>query len=272
MNKRIFLIVIVLTFFLGCDSPFSYSPFETNLSESLRNTTQKQLERITSTDTASNFVFKIALLSDTHYHYDDLKDAISHINRDPQVSFTIVTGDITENGLKKEFELFHQIMTRLHKPYLTIIGNHDYLSNGGLVYEQMFGNFNYSFHFGGVRFVMFDNVIWESNKAADYEWLSNTLSDAGQLTENSFPQRNHTIVFSHIPPFDGQLTEKREEFHSLLTENHVMLSVHGHKHEYFIGELLGDGIQYMTVGSPQKRSYAMLTIRADQIVVEQIHF
>ena len=252
---------------LGCDNPFSYSPFETTVDDRYRNTTTLNLERLGQIDTLTNPVFKIALISDTHYHFDDTRDAINHINEKGEASFVIATGDITENGLKKEFEIFHNIMAHLHSPYLTVIGNHDYLANGGDVYRQMFGAFNYTFTFQGVRFIMFDNVIWESNKEADFQWLENAFSEADE-TE---PVR-HTLIFSHIPPFDGQLKEKRELFHSMLMQNDVKVSVHGHKHEYFSGELMGDGVRYVTVGSPQKRSYALLTITEDEITVEKVPF
>jgi Icc protein len=130
----------------------------------------------------------------------------------------------------------------------------------------MFGAFNYRFRFSGVTFVMFDNVIWESNKSADYEWLASALSEADDV-----PIR-HKIVFSHIPPFDGQLADKKQQFHSMLLQNNVNLSVHGHRHTYYNDHYFEDQIRYVTVGSPQYRSYAILTITQDQIVVEQIPY
>ena len=35
-------------------------------------------------------------------------------------------------------------MENLQKPYLTVIGNHDYSSNGGEIYMKMFGDYNYA--------------------------------------------------------------------------------------------------------------------------------
>lgn len=222
-------------------------------------------------DTTTTAVLKIALVSDTHYHFEDLEDAIDDINHRGDATFVVATGDITENGLKKEFEIFHDVMARLSVPYLTVIGNHDYLANGGEVYRLMYGDFNYQFAFQGISFVMFDNVIWESNKAADYEWLEHAMSESAESDETSHPLR-HKIIFSHIPPFDGQLEEKRDLFHSLLRKHGASISIHGHRHEYFNDDLMGDGLHYVTVGSPEKRSYAVLTVTNDSVTVEQIHF
>lgn len=233
--------------------------------------TNRHLERISRIDTGAMDTVKIALISDPHYHFNDLAAAIEKINRDPEVSFVIATGDLTENGLSKEFQLFHEIMGQLKTPYVTVIGNHDYLSNGGLAYEKMYGPYNYTFTFQKVRFVMFDNVLWESNKEPNYTWLETQLKapDDSESSSNPFQR---TIVFSHIPPMDGQLANTRDYFHQLLKENGVSLSIHGHKHEYSNHKWAGDEVSYVTVGSPQNHGYAQLTITADTAYVDQILF
>jgi 3',5'-cyclic AMP phosphodiesterase CpdA len=265
---KLFLLCLGLLF--SCDNPFSYSPFEVRLPTELRNTTEKNLQRIAQLNYPSDSTLKIALLSDPHYHFNDLKDALDRINDREDIAFIIVTGDLTENGLQKEFELFHGLMAGSKKPYLTVIGNHDYLSNGGKVYEQMFGQFNYAFTFQGVKFVMWDNVAWESNKAADWNWLKHSLQHKRSDEDRAI--FHHTIPFSHIPPFDKQLSDSANVFHELLRENNVEISVHGHKHEYTNDELFGGGVRYVTVGSPQKRAFAELIIATDEVKIEKIEY
>jgi 3',5'-cyclic-AMP phosphodiesterase len=273
--EKLYRIVGSLSIIIGllwaCNDPFSFSPFESQVSEPLRNTTEKNLARILTLDTVWNKPFNVALISDSHYHFDDLADAIADINQTGGFSFIIVTGDITENGLLKEFEIFHQIMSRSTIPWLTVIGNHDYLSNGSSVYREMFGPMNYAFVFHNVKFVMWDNTIWESNQEADYNWLSEALASPDDMDNASVPY-NHVITLSHIPPFDGQLKGNAEKFNRLLRDNNVKLSVHGHKHQFFAGELFEGGLQYMTVGSPQYRSYASLTITPAEITIRKIDY
>lgn len=220
----------------------------------------------------SNFtdsIYSVALLSDSHYHFDDLRDVVKDINARDDIAFIIVTGDITDNGLQKEFELFHRIMAGSIRPYITVIGNHDYLSNGAEVYRQMFGPFNYSFTFRQVKFVMWDNVQWESNKYPDWKWLGSALSEPAGDKEGS-NSYHHVIPFSHIPPFDDQLSANAADFHELLRTNKITLSIHGHKHEYSDYELYGDEIHYVTIGSPQKRGYAILTVTPNTASVRKI--
>jgi 3',5'-cyclic-AMP phosphodiesterase len=268
--KNIVSLIVLSLLLITCRDPFGFSPFESIVSEEFRNTTEKNLTKIHEADTSANQIFKIALLSDAHYHFNDLRDAIDDINKNKgEYAFIIVTGDLTENGLLKEFELFRQIMSQSKIPYVTVIGNHDYLANGRRIYEQMFGATNYTFTFKHVKFVMWDNTIWESEKEADWKWLSDALKN--QSNEREHGEFNHVIPFSHIPPNDKQLAEQRDEFQQLLTERGVTFSVHGHKHTYSL-EDLGDGIHFMTVGSPQHRVYASLTITPDQIISEKINY
>jgi 3',5'-cyclic-AMP phosphodiesterase len=265
------LVIIFFSALWACSDPFSYSPFEAVTQTSLRNITEKNLNRLRQLDTARNRPFKVALIADSHYHLNNLADAVADINRKNEYSFIIVAGDIAENGLVKEFELFHQIMNHAHVPYLTVIGNHDYLSNGATAYQQMFGPLNYTFTFHQVKFVAWDNTVWESEKQPDYEWLAKTLAVKTDEKTPSEPY-DHIIPVSHIPPFDNQLAETHELYHSLLRQHQIKLSVHGHKHEYSVRELYGDEIQFLTVGSPQKRAYAELSITPDIITVSKIEY
>jgi Icc protein len=272
-NSRIISVLFILLTCLGaCENPFSYSPFEANVPKEMRNTTEKNLQKIARLDSmTTDSVFHVAVISDAHYHLNSLRDAISDINSKGDFSFIIVVGDITENGLQKEFEIFHSIMRNSKIPYLTVIGNHDYLSNGGIVYQQIFGPVNYSFTFQNVKFVAWDNVLWESNKTPDWSWFRQALAQPSQ--EEGRPSSYHHIIpFSHIPPFDGQLKDSAASFHGLLREREVKFSVHGHKHEYSYRELFGDGIQYVTVGSPQHREYAWLTITSGEMTFKKIDY
>jgi predicted phosphodiesterase len=270
--KRIVFVKLVccLAVLWACDTPFSYSPFEARLDDELQGLTKKNLLRIAQADSAYDSVFSIALLSDVHYHFNNLADALADINRRTDVAFIIVNGDITENGLQKEFELFHNLMLRANRPYLTVIGNHDHLSNGAAVYEQMFGSRNYHFIFNDIKFVMWDNVRWESNATPDWNWFRHELAPASQPEGRAVQDR--TIPFSHIPPFDGQLLDSAQAFHQVLRSSAVEVSIHGHKHEYFAGELFGDGIEYVTIGSPQHRTYALLTITPRDVTVTKVNY
>jgi predicted phosphodiesterase len=260
----IILILLAAGCFISCDPWFAYSPYEGNVDAAHHGSTESQLALINALDTDDSGPFKIAVLSDPHYHYSKLYDAVAHINAQDDFAFAVVVGDLSENGLKQEFIYFRDAMSKLRIPYLTVIGNHDYLSNGELVYSQMFGPYNYSFVFNKVKFVFFDNNTIESEKEPDMTWLEAELS--------SNQGYNHVIPFSHIPPYDQQMKNHYEEFHRMLVDNNIDLSVHGHRHDWSMDQVYGDGVDYVTVSSPQKRAYTELSITDVGIDVKRIEY
>ena len=268
------IILFIAVCFSGCERPFNFSPYDGRVPDEFRHTTQRNLTEILRRDTAQQQAFKIALLSDTHYHYDDLHDAVQHINTKNDIAFVVVTGDIAESGLLGDFIFFHKTMQKLRIPYLTVIGNHDYLANGEKIYQQMFGDLNYSFIFNNTKFIMFDNVFWESDKAPDFPWLEHELgnNEISEKESGYIKPYRHIIPFSHIPPFDQQFRDHASLYHQLLVKNGVFLSVHGHRHSYFLDELFGDGIRYLTIPSPQKRSYCELIINEYHVEVQKVDY
>jgi len=259
-----------LLILLACSDPFSPSPYQVNVRSEFKNTTQANLEKIQLINSADHGTFKVALISDSHYHFNSLADAITDIDAKGDFSFIVVVGDLTENGLLKEFELFHSIMAKSSIPYVTVIGNHDYLSDGSKIYEQMFGLNNYIFTFRGVKFIVWDNVIWESEKEADYAWLEQAFHpSSGDEASGVY---NHVIPLSHIPPSDQQFDHHKDRFHALLKQNNIRLSVHGHRHQFTVKHIFEDEIQFLTVGSPQYRSYTELTISPSDLVINKIEY
>lgn len=275
MKKALYTILLFWIFFLfkGCDHPFVYSPFESAVPERFRHTTEKNLRLLQQRDTLDNKPFKVALISDSHYHFRDLSETVEDINKKQEAAFIILAGDITENGLLKEYEIFHELMSRSAIPYLTVIGNHDHLSNGSATYRELFGPLNYTFTFNHVKFVAWDNTVWESHSIPDLNWLEDSLDPrVEEGIANAGVPYHHVIPLSHIPPFDLQADSYRDEYTGLLSSKGIRFSIHGHKHEFFSGDLYGDGVTYLTIGSPQKRSYAVLTISPEKIMVEKISF
>ena len=107
-NYRIISVLFILLAVLwACENPFSYSPFEANVPKELRNTTDRNLQKIAHLDSVTtDSIFHVAIISDAHYHLNSLRDAITDINSNENFSFIIVVGDITENGLQKEGALY----------------------------------------------------------------------------------------------------------------------------------------------------------------------
>ncbi|RCV64525.1 3',5'-cyclic AMP phosphodiesterase CpdA [Methanophagales archaeon] len=121
-----------------------------------------------------NYCFSFAVATDIHwsssnsisnigrmYKYTDrlLADVVTAINAE-SVNFTILLGDLTDNGLAYEFDNVTKRLNTLDKPFYPVIGNHD-KSEGAWVTEwaELWqGNTTYSFNFSGWHFIVLDSV------------------------------------------------------------------------------------------------------------------
>lgn len=256
---RIIILFVITITFTSCEDFFEFSVYEANVKASQKNTTVKNLKLIENIQVASQD-FKFAFITDVHYFYDNLKTVIDDINKRDDILFVVFGGDNADQALLKEYEIFYEVMTNLNKPYITVIGNHDYNSNGGLIYKKMFGAYNYSFEFNNNKFVLFDDVSRESNKDPDFNWLSTELSDNKMF--------NQVFVIAHIPPFDNRFTTDMEQtYKSLMKENNVSLSIHGHTHSYFYEK---NTVSYLIVPALRDLTYGIVNVKDKGFNVELI--
>lgn len=265
LNLSAAILIFVLS---SCDKLFEYSPYSANVPEKAENTTSKNIKKIHEIENEDPGLlkYKIALISDSHTDYNDLDDLVEKINRDEKILFTVFCGDMTDGGMLAEFLIFHKFMNRLNRPYLTVIGNHDCLSNGEHIYTEMYGPENYTLNFKGSQFIFFNDVIWElDNREPDYLWLKDELWDAGLF--------KHNYVISHIPPCSDVITPFQAfSYNEIIAEKKVDISIHGHHHDNYYGPLFNDSLNYMIVGAIAKRGYYELTIEPDTFFVSRVNF
>jgi 3',5'-cyclic-AMP phosphodiesterase len=262
-----FSTVVFLLHLISC-RPFELSPYEIPpLDESETNLNAKNIGMIISGEQASGDSFVFAIIADTHVEYHLLKEVVRRINKDPDIRFVMHLGDMTDGGLYKEFHWTNEEMSELHVPYIMVIGNHDYLSNGELIYSKMYGPGSFTFTYHKTRFVCFDDVIWENeNTSPDFNWLRSALSDH-ILYRNIF-------VFSHIPPFADQFNDENESrFTQALTSARVDCSFHGHNHVYTFGPHYSNSpTLYFVADYLKRRHYYKVHVADTSFSVEAVSF
>lgn len=261
---KLVLILSILGILGRCDY-FEYSPYAANVKDEYKNIQHINFNNLLKTDSVQREEIKFAVIADSHHNYHELNEAIVNLNNRNDIDFVIANGDIADHGYLKEYELFHEQMKKLKVPYLTVIGNHDYKSNGEVIYKQMYGDFNYSFAYNNNLFILFDDVFWESNKNPDFDWLENELNNSSKY-ENVF-------VLCHIPPYGEQYDDESEErYKALMIQYDVDLSIHGHIHRFEYGYYYGDGMNYLAVESIMDKEYAIITASEYEVEVEQIKY
>lgn len=180
--------------------------------------------------------FKYAFVSDTHIGSnnadEDLRRTVADINSQPELEFTIITGDITEMGTNEELKLAKEILSGLKKPYYIMPGNHDtgWSESGGVSFIKEFGYDKFTFDYKGYRFIgcasgpyvrMSDGHIPRDATV----WLSDIL----KKTPKEMP-----IVFANHYPIDNSLDNWYEVTDRLKTKNiQYIICGHGHNnHQY----------------------------------------
>ena|SRR6056297_453966 len=259
--------VFIIPFILvSCDDYFEYSPYAANIKSSYKNLHTQNFNKLFANSTSKD-TLKVAVFADSHYNYSELSKAVEDVNKRSDIDFVIVNGDMADHGYLKEYELFHEKMDKLIIPYFTVIGNHDYKSNGSEIYKQMYGHLNKSFVFQDNFFILFDDIFWESNKTPNMSWLEAQLKRAYAGTYKNI------FVLCHIPPYGDQFTDEYEVlYREIMLEYDVDLSIHGHIHRFEYGNYYSDEMLYLSVESIMDKEYVIITSCDDEVKVEQIKF
>ncbi len=253
----------------SCKKLIQFHPNEVRLEEVDRNLNAKNLARLAAEPPKNSFRF--AVIGDSQRFYDELADFVNYINRYDDISFVLLNGDITDFGLNREYNWISRELRKLKMPFLAVIGNHDMLANGRVIYQQMFGPENFSFDYNGTRFIGINTNSREvgfNGSIPDTAWLRKAVRT------NNTGEQSPTFVFSHVPPtsadFDPQLTEPFA--HILAGGGNVSHSIHAHEHNFSRANPYGAAVEYVVVGSLNKRSFAIVNVHANKTEVEEVHF
>ncbi len=263
--------LLAMWFFCACNDDFEYSVYAEHVDDEKQETTAKNIEKLDEKNTKEFSEFSIFLLSDTHIYYKELRKACKKINSmKKDADFVIHCGDISNEGLFKEFEFTWNLMNEVKLPYLTVIGNHDLVANGRAIYKKMFGKENYTYVYKNCKFVFFDDNIWENTvKDPDFEWLEQELNDTSE-------PYTHIILISHVPYWDEMYFKTQQRaFKSVIENSNTRLSIHGHLHIPDLKQdtLLDNSIvRYLITGSVRYHTIRRLDIKQDTIIINDITF
>lgn len=255
---------------LGCDEPFEYHPYDLNLKSKYRDINRKNIERIRALETSKDTV-RFIWMGDTQRWYDETEDFVAAMNQRNDIDFVIHGGDISDFGMKKEFCWIHDIMEHLNVPYVAIFGNHDNLGSGLSVYEAMYGDLNFSFVFGGVKFICLNTNALEfdySVPVPDFEFLSKEVLEA----ENA--EFHSTVVAMHAQPFcDVFNNNVNYVFQKYINSlKNLRFTLHAHSHKYMDEDLFEDGVRDYGCASMKHRSCLLFTLTKDDYTHEELFF
>lgn len=262
-------IILLFTALLSACTLIDYHPYDGKIDSDIETDINKNnIEKIESVCQTKDTI-RFILTGDTQRSYDETEMFVNHINQQDSVDFVIHAGDYTEFGMKKEFEWAIRIFSHLHIPYVGLIGNHDIIGNGDDVYEEIFGNENFSFIAGDVKFVCINTNAIEydySHPVPDFSFLKNELKDSRDY--------KRTVLVMHAPPGNEQFDNNVKDVFQLYIKEFpsLMFCLHGHTHHFSNQDLFNDGIIYYGCSNIAKRDYLLFTITPDDYTYEVVHF
>ena len=268
-----FFISCLLISVTSCDK-FETNPYAIKFDSEEKDLTSKQLSRLTA-ETAQNptkDIVTIAFISDSQRALDEFEDGINHINQNDSVDLVFHGGDITDYGLRIEYEKMGKALRKLKKPFFAAFGNHDALGTGLSGYNVMFGSTNFSFKAWGIKYIFFNGNHLEfdflDGEAPDFDFLESELAE----TSSEFDK---IVMVAHMGPFHGEFgDDNSERYHNLIKDNgKVIYSMHGHGHKLMEGELYGSGMNYLQVNNVEDKTYQLVHIYKDgKIETEEVSF
>jgi Icc protein len=207
-------------------------------------------------------------VSDIHIGEDgvtvkDLKAAIRRIEDEAAKAnspLLLVTGDLTTEGLREEYEGAASVLLDVEIPRVIIPGNHDERNYGSAIFEEIFGD----------RFQMFETEQL-AVYAADSSEPDNDSGHVGRVKYNEIrdffnKSKNKVRVFAlhhHLIPVphtgrEHNIVEDAGDVLGVLDSSRCSLVLNGHRHVPWLWRL-GDMVLYNTGTLLSKRVRGGLT-------------
>ena len=263
---RIFLLFVLSAILVSCNH-FEFSPNQTFDRISLRDVNANHLKELgngTNDDTV-----KFVLTGDSQRSRDETVEFCKVVNAIPGIDFVVLAGDISEFGVLKEMTWISRTLEDLNPPYVAVIGNHDETARGKEVFLNMFGALNYSFVYGGIKFVCHDSNSREYNfngQVPDIPWLKKELKPSPGVTG--------FVAVSHVPvnslDFDSKLSKGYME--TFAQTPGFLASLHAHTHNYQLFYPDGSGIPYIVTSAVGNSEFLVIQIVNNKLSFERIYF
>lgn len=176
--------------------------------------------------------FTFAYLSDIHIaegakSVEDAISCVADINANPDISFAIFAGDITEFGTDEEIALAKSIFDRLDKPYYVVAGNHDakWSESGCNTFVKEFGYEEFEFDWGGIKFI-------GTNSGPNMRMAPALLPRESMVWLDSLSRsvdKKQPVIFINHYPMDSSMLNYGDVL-DILKRMNTQLIMNGHWH------------------------------------------
>lgn len=149
--------------------------------------------------------FRFIVVNDTHYMTPECGTYLEGLVKQMKAEkpdFCLHAGDLTDKGEQAHFEAVQKVFSGLEKPFHSVPGNHDYLTQTDrkpydLVFPQ---KLNYSFNHQDWQFIGLDTT--DGQKSSGTRIHPDTFKMLGEL-QGRLRRDRPTVVFTHFPLCDS---------------------------------------------------------------------
>ena len=266
LSKLLFIPLIGL--FMGSCDMIDYHPYDVRISgpTDINNRNIAKIEANCKDKTTIRFV----TMGDSQRWYDETQDFVNHLNKRDDIDFVIHGADFSDFGVTDEFLWQRDIMNKLKVPYVGLIGNHDCLGTGEETYRAIFGEPNFSFIAGRIKFVCLNTNALEfdySRPIPDFDFINAQLEDRHE-------EYDRTIFSMHIRPFCFEFNNNVAQVfqYSIKRFPGLLFCTAAHEHHVFEEDLFDDGVMYYMSDCMKNRCYYVFTVTPDGYEREVVYY
>lgn len=252
------LLFSLISFLYSCDM-IEYHPYDGQI-KGEKGINAKNIARIEES-CAGKDVIRFIMMGDSQRWYDETESFVKSANKQKGIDFVIHGGDLSDFGMTREFEWQRDILNKLKVPYVALLGNHDCLANGEQIFRRIFGEPNFSFKAGVVKFICLNTNALEfdySRPVPDFDFMEKEYNDDRSDWEK-------TVFAMHVPPFNEQFNNNVarvfQGFIKMFPD--LQFCLHAHTHNLSVSDLFDDGLLYYSPASMKKRTYLIFTLNSD---------
>ncbi len=216
--------------------------------------------------------FTFALLTDTHISrgnpipLEDLNNSVADINKNPNIRFVVVSGDVTESGDSLSIVAAKEALDKLNVPYYAASGNHEtkWSDSGCRDFAVVFGADRFYFEYGGCAFIGFNSgpVIKMADghvAPQDISWMESKLK--------ALPAGTPVFPITHYPLKEGDVDNWYQVTDVLRQYNvQCLLGGHYHTNRVYMCDGLADVLHRSNLRAKDPiGGYSIITVSEDSI-------
>jgi hypothetical protein len=184
---------------------------------------------------------------------------VKDINSKGNIDFVLHGGDITYYGMKSEFIWMEEILEKLHIPHICLVGNHDLLGTGEIIYRHIYGEPDFSFILNRIKFICLNtNPAESSYNVPDYNFIEQNISDS--ITD----LYDYTIFAMHAAPpglFANEVSETAQHFYNSISKaKNLLFCLYAHYHTNIERDVFNDGTMHLVTDNIRDKTYLLFTL------------